>query len=263
MILTKPGSKTKPASKIAEYFPSKIDGYLEPFFGGGGMFFNLKGAQKPQWAAVNDLDAECHNLWHSFKHHPEKVKAAYDSLFYAEATFLWLKNNVPDCPFERAARYLALSNWGYLGKRTFGLKAFDGRVKRVESMYEDTFAALKNVMIGGRPTNACDFLELVNTSRTNEVDRLFVYCDPPYLDTDCSGYKTPKWKEADLMRLFDVLQSKSWKWALSEFDHPFVLAEAERRGLFTHIIGERNNLKNRRTEILITNYKPEAKTLFQ
>ena len=47
----------------------------------------------------------------------------------------------------------------------------------------------------------------------------------------------------------------------SEFNHPFLIEEAERRGLFINYLGERQNLKNRRVEILITNYQARL-TLF-
>ena len=44
---------------------------------------------------------------------------------------------------------------------------------------------------------------------------------------------------------------------MSEFDNPFIINQAKERGLNIINIGERRNLKNRRTEILITNYKTE------
>jgi DNA adenine methylase len=43
--------------------------------------------------------------------------------------------------------------------------------------------------------------------------------------------------------------------AMSEFDNDFILNQAKERGLNVITIGERNNIKNRRTEILITNYE--------
>ena len=49
---------------------------------------------------------------------------------------------------------------------------------------------------------------------------------------------------------------------MSEFNHPFILKQAEKRGLNVIIIGERQNLKNRRIEILVTNYKNNQQSLF-
>ncbi len=49
---------------------------------------------------------------------------------------------------------------------------------------------------------------------------------------------------------------------MSEFDNPFIIEQANERGLNINIIGERQNLKNRRTEILVTNYSNSQQSLF-
>jgi hypothetical protein len=58
----------------------------------------------------------------------------------------------------------------------------------------------------------------------------------------------------DSIDLFDCLEKRGCKFAMSEFDNPFIIQQAKERNLNVIIIGERQNLKNRRTEILITNY---------
>jgi len=57
------------------------------------------------------------------------------------------------------------------------------------------------------------------------------------------------------------LQETGCKFAMSEFDNEFILNQAKERNLNIIFIGERHNLKNKRTEILITNYQKE-RTLF-
>jgi DNA adenine methylase len=42
---------------------------------------------------------------------------------------------------------------------------------------------------------------------------------------------------------------------MSEFDHPFIVDQATKRGLNIYTIGERYALKIYRKEILVTNYK--------
>jgi DNA adenine methylase len=49
---------------------------------------------------------------------------------------------------------------------------------------------------------------------------------------------------------------------MSEFDNEFILNQAKERNLNVYIIGERQNMKNRKTEILITNYKTSQISLF-
>ena len=74
------------------------------------------------------------------------------------------------------------------------------------------------------------------------------------------NYET-SFKEQDSEDLFNLLMQSKCRFAVSEFDHPFILEQAKKNGLNTLIIGERQNLKNRRTEILITNYEQQP-TLF-
>ena len=85
-----------------------------------------------------------------------------------------------------------------------------------------------------------------------DENKTFIYCDPPYLGTN-DNYSS-SFTEQDSIDLFDCLQATGCKFAMSEFDNEFILNQAKERGLNVIIIGERKNLKNRRTEILITNY---------
>jgi len=84
--------------------------------------------------------------------------------------------------------------------------------------------------------------------------------DPPYLGTN-DNYSN-SFTEQDSIDLFDTLKATGCKFAMSEFDNDFILKQAKERGLNIIIIGERKNLKNRRTEILITNYEISQQTLF-
>ena len=87
----------------------------------------------------------------------------------------------------------------------------------------------------------------------NDEDKTFIYADPPYIGTN-DNY-SHSFTEQDSIDLFNCLQATGCKFAMSEFDNKFILQQAKERNLNVHIIGERQNLKNRRTEILITNYQ--------
>ena len=89
----------------------------------------------------------------------------------------------------------------------------------------------------------------------------FIYADWPYIGTD-GWYTHNENKEQDVVDALDILCESKIKFAASEFDNPFVLQQAKQRGLNVIIIGERRNLKNRRTEILLTNYETQQHRLF-
>ena len=97
-----------------------------------------------------------------------------------------------------------------------------------------------------------------NDGRNDEAKTL-IYADPPYLGTD-DNY-SHSFTEQDSIDLFDTLQNSKCMFAMSEFDNEFILNQAKERKLNVIYIGERTNLRNKRTEILITNYQ-KAPTLF-
>jgi hypothetical protein len=79
----------------------------------------------------------------------------------------------------------------------------------------------------------------------------FVYCDPPYIGA--KAY-TEKWAPENLQHLINILLEKKTRFAISEFDSSGVLDILKPFNLNVIDMGERRNIKNRRTEILITNY---------
>ena len=102
----------------------------------------------------------------------------------------------------------------------------------------------------------CDFRKVIQqlafrSNRPNQRLFTFIYADPPYLGTT-SNYTLPKWNDEDAKDLIEICKNTDLKMAISEFDNPKILEMA--KGLNVYKIGERKNLKNRRNEILITNY---------
>jgi len=95
---------------------------------------------------------------------------------------------------------------------------------------------------------------------SNEIKDSFIYCDPPYIGT--TDNYSHSFKESDSIDLFDALEATKCRFAYSEFNNGFILDQAKQRGLNIIKIGERQNLKNRRTEILITNYENRQMSLF-
>jgi DNA adenine methylase len=104
------------------------------------------------------------------------------------------------------------------------------------------------------------FLKSFQIKHANDCLNIFIYCDPPYLATT-NNYSNG-FTEQDTIDLFDCLAETGCKYAVSEFDNDFVLQLARERKLNVIYIGERQNLGNRRTEILITNYQQQQSLFF-
>jgi len=261
MILRRLGNKKKIANEIIKHFPDhKI--YIEPFFGAGGMFF-----QKPKvkYNIVNDLDSDVFNLFQVVMNRKEELeKAFYIMPIHSDLLDYWKKHKETE-PIKKALSFLLMSNHTYLGNGDNIKYAFRRNDK--EQFFKNidkTFEKIENVIF-----NNCDFrkffTELSFTDidygkPSGERDMAFIYCDPPYIST--TDNYSDSFAESDSIDLFNALEETSCKYAMSEFDNPFILDQAKQRNLNIIIIGERQNLKNRRTEILITNYDNIQQELF-
>lgn len=252
MILRRLGNKKKIAKEIQKHFPPhKI--YIEPFFGAGGMFFNKP---KAKYNIVNDLDSDVFNLFQVVMNQKEELeKAFYMMPIHSDLLEYW-KNNQETDPIKKALRFLFLSNLTWMGK--MGTLDLGTKSKSQTSDYfYKTFEFLNEVKFCNfsfeKFISGIQFLQ-------SDLDNCFIYCDPPYLGTD-DNYSN-SFTEEQSQQLFDTLEETKCKFAMSEFDHPFILEQAKQRGLNIITIGERQNLKNRRTEILITNYNNIQQQLF-
>ncbi len=58
-----PGGKAREYNKINTLIPENIDKYIEPFFGGGGIFFKLE----PKKSIINDINDKLINLYKLIK----------------------------------------------------------------------------------------------------------------------------------------------------------------------------------------------------
>lgn len=250
MILRRLGNKKKIAKEIQKHFPPhKI--YIETFFGAGGMFFNKP---KVKYNIVNDIDSDVFNLFQVVMNQKEELeKAFYMMPIHSDLLDYWKKNQETD-PIKKALRFLFLSNLTYMGTGEQMRTRADNVKKDFEKNLEITFNLLSDINFSNFDFRK--FLTSIEFRGSNE----FIYNDPPYLGTT-DNYSN-SFTEQDSFDLFEANQATKCKWAMSEFNHPFILEQAKERGLNVITIGERQNLKNRRTEILVTNYQNLQGTLF-
>jgi len=250
-LLRRLGNKQAVAKKILPYFPPH-DIYIEPFFGAGGMFFNKPRAKHN---FLNDNDDEVFNLYMVVLEERERLKFELSRMPVHQSLWKHWKTNIPEDRVLKAVRFLFYSNFGYMGKEdTLHLRDQDSKSVCLHEI---------EIIDMGNSKFSCDdfesFIKSIGLRNESDFsDRTFCYSDPPYVgQSDRHNYEHgDQWNEAELARLFDVLEWRGCKFAVSEFDNSTVAQMAKDRGLQVHIIGERQNMKNRRVEILITNYEP-------
>jgi len=254
MILTRQGNKQRLSSKILPLFP-KHNTYIELFFGAGGMFFN-----KPLVSnnICNDFDCDVSNLWRELKFNKENLVKELELLPIHNDIWKEYKDKKPIDKTLRAALFLMYSNFGYMGRpESLGFSASCNYKDMIFKKIDETFLKMKDVLFMNEDFR--NVLPKIKYRSEEEIKNTFIYSDPPYLSTMDYGYD---WSEKDSIDCFEVTFNSGFKGAMSEFDNPFILEQAEKRNLNVFLLGERQNMKNRRTEVLITNYKNNAPTLF-
>jgi len=245
------GNKTKLAAGIIKYFP-KHKMYIEPFFGAGGMFFNKP---KAKYNIVNDLDSDVFNLFNVVSTKKDELEQAfYQMPIHSDLLEYW-KENIELCEVRKALRFLFLSNITFMGAGASIKYGTENPKNSVYKYIDKTFKLIHDVQFMNK-----DFKVFFNSIQIRDVEQTFIYCDAPYLDTDDNYVKG--FTNEDSFDLFEALTETKCKWAMSEFDHPFILDQAKKRGLNIIFVGERQNLKNRRVEVLITNYENKQGVLF-
>jgi len=251
MLLRRLGSKRKLADKIMKYFPEHRT-YIEPFFGAGGMFFSKT---KAKYNLLNDVDAEVINLFNVIQSNYEAFIEKFEIMPLSTYLYCFLKNNIPDDPVARAARFVYLSNFGLYGVQNI-LRIGLENSKAITLRYANfTREFLKDTSLTFTNYDFRKALQSISFRKEREEKLAFVYADPPYLG--CAHTYSQGFTEQDSLDLFDALAERKWKWAMSEFDNPFIKNLAKERGCHVHTIGERQTLKRRNVEILITNYAIE------
>lgn len=253
MILTRLGNKRRMKPELINNFPQHRM-RIELFFGAGGSFFSLP---KPKYAIVNDLDDEVINLYLVIQNDLEAFRREIEIVPLTESLIKYWKKNREIDPVRKALRFLFLSNFTYMGKGDTLRLGLDNAKQSILNNLTKTFEIMQDVKIMNRDFR--DVLPKISFSKgLNDKSSCFVYLDPIYYETE-HYYNVPKWTKDDSIDCLDIVQNCGIKSAMSEFNHPFIVKEAKARGL--NIIGlkDRANIKNRKLEILITNY---SNTLF-
>jgi DNA adenine methylase len=246
------GNKKAIVLEIQKYFPQH-DLYIEPFFGAGGMFFNKP---KAKYNILNDIDEDVYNLFRQLIDNKEELIKMIQLTPITEKQFKeWANGKRENSNVLNAVRFLILSNFGLYGKSNSLRIGHNNTKELILKNIEKTFDYIKDVYF----LNS-DFREVIRKLEKRNIEKAFIYCDPPYLDTD-NNYSNG-FTEKDSLDLFDMLEKSGAKFAISEFDHPFIINQAEKRKLNIYYVCNRKNIKNRRSEILITNYDANVLILF-
>ena len=221
------GGKTQMISDLSKYVPAKFNKYIEPFIGGGALYFNLCHRK----SIISDLNEELVITYKQVKENVYEVVSILETYINSEEFYYKIRSASPlllsDC--ERAARLI------YLNKTCFnGLFRVNKKGEFNVPYGKRTGSFLNKVNLIG----ASDYMQETEIYHLDYKETLkkyakkgdFIFLDPPYQPvgkfSDFKRYTKSFFYENDqieLAEIFKELVSKGCYVMLTNSDHPFIL----------------------------------------
>lgn len=231
-FLRYPGGKRKLLSFLVNYLPQNGDlqgKYIEPFVGGGSVFFFLH----PQQALLADLNKDLIDLYKGIRNYPHKVWEIFQSFPEGKKTYYKIRNE--DLTGRhlsyRAARTLYLNRTCFKGMWRHGPQGhfnvgYGGEERRWVLTHEDIVALSKRLKTA--TVLQADF----GTVLKHVTDGDFIFLDPPYKPGEKEmqdvHYLHKTFSFEDQIRLAKKLQEISKnvdvRWVMTNSSHPDIAA---------------------------------------
>ena len=268
------GGKRQLLPEIMPLINKKCSTYVEPFVGGGAVFFELQ----PKKAIINDYNSELINVYTVVRDHSEELIALLEkhNSSNTEAYFYAIRaldrsedyRTMPDV--EKAARMIYLNKTCYNGLyRVNSAGQFNapyGKYKNPNIVNEASIRAMSDYLQSGKITiRQGDYKEVLKGLRKGA----FVYLDPPYMPISSSssftGYTENGFSydhQVVLKQECDKLRKKGIAFLQSNSDCPQI-RELYKEYEIRTVQAKRsiNSKANRRGEIneVLICYDPEKK----
>lgn len=219
---------------IVDHLPENIKDYkyIEPFIGGGAVFFNLQ----PKNAVINDYNEELINVYQVIKDNLDDLIIDLKKHKNEAEYFYSIRSLDRNGEFKKLSAVKRASRLIFLNKTCFnGLYRVNnagefnspfGRYKNPNIVNEPTLKAVNKFLNNNNvEINSGDYSEILK--QTDK--KCFVYLDPPYHpiseSSNFTGYVQGGWNmydQIDLKTACDELHKKGVKFLLSNSSADFI-----------------------------------------
>ncbi len=208
------GGKLKEIPHIMRHIPEFRGRYIEPFLGGGAVFFHLE----PQHAIINDINSPLMSFYNGVRNnfptlrqeldtiealysrnriafdelkaqHPdERVEDQNEELYYAIRD---MYNNITDKQYSDALLYYFINKTAYSGMIRYNAKGeFNVPFGRYKNINTRLVTEQHSELLQRAELYNCNYSEIFNMSQQGD----FMFLDPPY---DCifSDYGNEEYKD--------------------------------------------------------------------
>lgn len=208
------GGKTRELPMLAPHIPLDFDRYVEPFFGGGAVYFDLA----PKTALINDLNKPLMTFYRAVRDDFETLRAELDELdamykanrsLFEQAKALAPESRVDDpneslyyeirdmyngltrSNYTPATLYFFINKTSYSGMIRHNKKGeFNVPYGRYKNFNAQLVSKEHSELLQGTEIQMGDFSQVFEDCKPND----FVFLDPPY-DSKFSDYGNEETRE--------------------------------------------------------------------
>ncbi|WP_308149833.1 Dam family site-specific DNA-(adenine-N6)-methyltransferase [Spiroplasma sp. AdecLV25b] len=183
------GGKTQLIKEIEKRMPKNFNNYLEPFIGGGALFFNMHNSNNN--FIINDISSELINAYKAIKENPQKLMKLLDEhelnhgLNSKEYYFLireqdrdinWNKKNI----FIKTARLIYLNKTCFNGLYRVNKSGYFNvpwnKKEKIKLYEKNNILNLSRILNSNVEILNSDFENVCNYAQKGD----FIFFDPPY-----------------------------------------------------------------------------------
>jgi DNA adenine methylase len=170
------GGKRWFLQRHSDLFPNSFNRYIEPFLGGGAVFFHIQ----PTQALLGDTNPELIAAYRGIKDNWKGVVKSlqYHSRKHSDEHYYRIREMRPRNEIQRASRMIYLNRTCFNGIYRVNLRGefnVPRGTKDSVLLGTDRFEDIANLLKGAEIRQA-DFEVLINEARAGD----FVFADPPY-----------------------------------------------------------------------------------
>jgi len=226
------GGKTQLLEQLSSFFPKKFNGYLEPFVGGGAVFFYVKRNYNPKRIILSDLNEELITCFEVVRDDVEKLikllikhKKNHSKDYYYK---------IRDVDVSKLSKLEIASRLIYLNKTCYnGLYRVNAQGKFNVPMGMYKKPKIVSEIDLRKASELLQKVELKTMPFGHVLDFAkrgdFVYLDPPYYPlsetSSFTSYTNNAFLEKEQEKLSEVfrqLDKRGCFVMLSNSDHPFI-----------------------------------------
>jgi DNA adenine methylase len=258
-IFRYPGGKLKGIPFIKPFWEAiNHNEYREPFVGGGSVFIS-KPLVESSW--INDIDEELVSFYKviSRKSSREKLIKELKEVEINKKNYDYYFNLKTKNQIEKAKRIYILNRCSFSGITVWNSFIGDVRynIKNAQETIRDVGEKLKNVKI----TNL-DFEKIIKEKPYREGAKVFMFIDPPYVESrQVAAYKH-SFSEKDHIRLAKILKETKYYFLLTYDDCSFTREKYKWANFYTRtwtysVANSRvhHNPRESGNELFISNFK--------